>query len=98
MFVYMFFDAFFTINVCFLQDYEYEEEHNTSEDEDNNENIFDKKQLKKKQGRRKQWPEAQVDDLIDIIIENDKFKEKLLMTNVKNVKNSQYYDQVIQEI
>ena len=35
--------------------------------------------------------------LVDIILENDKFKEKLL-TNVKNSKNSQYYQQVINEL
>ena len=35
---------------------------------------------------------------MDVILENDKFKEKLLLTNVKNSKNSQYYQQVINEL
>ena len=35
---------------------------------------------------------------MDIIQENDKSKEKLLLTNVKNSKNSQYYQQVINEL
>lgn len=56
------------------------------------------KRKKGKCGRRGQWLETCVDDLVDIILENDKLKEKLLMTNVKNVKNSQYYSQVIEEI
>lgn len=39
-----------------------------------------------------------MDDLVDIILENDKYKEKLLLTNIKNVKNSQYYSRVIEEV
>ena len=35
---------------------------------------------------------------MDIIRENDKSKEKLLLTNVKNSKNSQYYQQVNDEL
>ena len=35
---------------------------------------------------------------MDVILENDKFKNKLLLTNVKNVKNGQYYQQVIAEV
>ena len=37
-------------------------------------------------------------DLVDIILENDKFKEKLLLKNVKNSKDSQYYQQVTAEL
>ena len=33
-------------------------------------------------------------DLIDIILEDDRLKEKLLMTYVKNSKNSEYYEKV----
>ena len=39
-----------------------------------------------------------MNDLVDIIIDNEKYKEKLLLTNVKNVKNSEYYKLVIQEL
>ena len=31
-------------------------------------------------------------------MDNDKYKEKLLLTNVKNVKNGQYYDKVTEEL
>ena len=36
-------------------------------------------------------------DLIDIL-EDDRLKEKLLMTNVKNSKNSEFYEKVIKEL
>ena len=36
--------------------------------------------------------------MIDIILEDDRLKEKLLMTNVKNSKNSEYYEKVIKEL
>ena len=49
------------------------------------------KTKKAKKSRRNQWPEHFVDDLVDIILENEKYKEKLLLTNVKNVKNGQHY-------
>ena len=53
---------------------------------------------KKKYGRKGQWPDALINDLVDIIIEDEKLKEKLLFTNIKNVKNSQYYAIVIDEL
>ena len=37
-------------------------------------------------------------DFIDIILEDDRSKEKLLFTNVKNSKNSESYEKVIKEI
>ena len=36
--------------------------------------------------------------MIDIILEDDRLKEKLLLTNVKNGKNSEYYEKVIKEL
>ena len=39
-----------------------------------------------------------MEHLVDIILENDSFKEKLFLTNVKNSKNSQYYQQVMDEL
>ena len=36
-------------------------------------------------------------DLIDIL-EDDRLKEKLLMTNIKNSKNSEFYEKVIKEL
>ena len=39
-----------------------------------------------------------MEHLVDIILENDTFKEKLFLTNVKNSKNSQYHQQVMDEL
>ena len=39
-----------------------------------------------------------MEHLVDIILENDTFKEKLFLTNVKNSKNSQHYQQVMDEL
>ena len=52
---------------------------------------FVKKSSRKKQkvGRISRWSTIVADDLVNIILENDKFKEKLLLTNVKNSKSSQ---------
>ena len=53
---------------------------------------------KGKRGRKNQLPESWFDDLVDIILENEKFKERLLLTNVKNVKSSQQFAEVIVEL
>lgn len=84
----------FTHNAVGQDDYASEEEDEVEQIEQ----AIRNKGKKKKVGRRGQWPESFVDDLVDIILEDDKFKEKLLMTNVKNVKNSQYYLKVIEEM
>ena len=61
------------------------------------EEIFTKKK-KGKKGRKGQWPEHFVDDLVDVILDDEKLKEKLLLTNAKNKKNDQYYVKVIELI
>ena len=53
---------------------------------------------KKKAGRKCQWSETTVTDLVEVILENDKYKTKLLLTNTKNTKNGVYYGQVIAEL
>ena len=52
----------------------------------------------KKKGRKCHWSETLVNDLLDITVENDKYRQKLLMTNIKNAKNSQYMDCVVKEL
>ena len=62
------------------------------------EELFEKPKKGKKE-RRGHWKEEHIaDDLIDIILNNDKYKEKLILTNANNVKNGQYYDKVIKEL
>ena len=51
--------------------------------------MFKKGNVKKKRkGRQCQWKESFVDDLVNIIVENEKYRQ-LLITNVKNAKNGQ---------
>ena len=76
------------------------EEGEDSDEEDDDSEIMGvtKPREKKKKGRKSQWSDACIEDLVDIILEDDKLKEKLLFTNVKNVKNGQYYAEVRKEI
>ena len=61
--------------------------------------MFKKGNAKKNRKRKKfQWKESFVDDLVDIIVENEKYRQKLLLTNVKNAKNGQYMESVVKEI
>ena len=56
---------------------------------------FNKNKNSKKVGRKPQWSNEATNDLIDIILDDNKLKEKLLLTNVKN---SDYYNLVISEL
>ena len=75
-----------------------EEDHsrcsNESEEDDEGEipveELF-KKPEKGKKGRKRQWTEHLADEFVDVILNNDKYKGKLLLSKVKNVKNGQYY-------
>ena len=60
--------------------------------------MFKKVNTKNRKGRKCQWKESFVDDLVDIIVENEKYRQKLLLTNVKNAKNGQYMESVVKEI
>ena len=48
--------------------------------------------------RKRAKKEEECNGVIDIILDNDEHKEKLLLKNAKNVKNGQYYDKVIEEL
>ena len=52
--------------------------------------------MKGKKGRKGQWPEHFFDDLVDVILYEEKLKEKLLLTNVKNKENGQHYGKAIE--
>ena len=61
--------------------------------------MFKKGNAKKnRKGRKCQWKESFVSDIDDIIVENEKYRQKLLLTNVKNAKNGQYMETVVKEI
>ena len=88
-----------------------ESPHNDEHDDDSDENLdedqeellasFSKKQVKgstKKMGRKAQWSDNLIGDLVDIIASNDYFKEKLIFTNTKNQKNSVTYGRVLDQL
>ena len=58
--------------------------------------LKNKQKKRKKVGRRSQWSEDVVTDLIDVILNDEKFKKSLIFTNTKNVKNSEIYKKVIE--
>ena len=61
--------------------------------------MFRKGNTKKNRKVRKyRWKESFVDDLVDIIVENEKYRQKLLLTNMENAKNGQYMESVVKEI
>ena len=100
--------AFWTINVfSFLQDVEkcpdqQVEKFESSGDSTDSEiephpllEKFSEKRAKKsvkRKGRKCTWKETLVNDLVDIILENDTYRTKLLLTNMKNAQNGIYYD------
>ena len=83
------------------QDYLTDEEFIEGSDDDANPEgaqFMKKRKKSPKRGRKCLWSEIAITNLVDIILENEKYKTKLLFTNTKNVKNGIYYDQVITEL
>ena len=46
-------------------------------------------QKKKRPGRKAQWQDKHVVDMVDVICSNDNFARKLIFTNSKNTKNNE---------
>ena len=44
------------------------------------------------------WQEETVSNLIDIIVDDETLKKKLLLTNVKNIKYGIYFEKIIDEL
>ena len=86
----------------------YEESKLDSDDDDDDidENLswslFAKKKSKKcsknKSGRKAKWSESLLGDLVDIVISNDYYKTKLILTNTKNQKIGEIYKKVLVEL
>ena len=56
------------------------------------------KNLKKKAGRKAQWPESLIGDMVDIIVSTEYLRNKLIFQNCKNQKNSDVYQKVLNEL
>ena len=69
---------------------EVNEQNSDSENEDHEDGMslpFTKKaksKSKRKSGRRPKWNNDDVDDMVDIIVNSDYYKRKLIFTNTKN--------------
>ena len=57
-----------------------------------------KSKSKRKSGRRPKWNIDDVDDMVDIIVNSDYYKRKLIFTNTKNQRNGEIYEQIQLEI
>lgn len=73
------------------------------EDESLNLGLFEKKKKsqkcsKNKSGRKAKWSQSLLGDLVDIVISNDYYKNKLILTNTKNQKNGEIYKKVLVEL
>lgn len=53
---------------------------------------------KKKVGRKGRWSNEALDDFIDIVANNDSYKEKLIFRNTKNQQNGIIYEKIRKEI
>ena len=61
-------------------------------------NLGKKRKIKKKPGRRSKWSGEASDDLIDIIVNDDNFKTKLIFQNTKNQQNGKLYESILKEL
>ena len=57
-----------------------------------------KAKSKRKSGRRPKWNNDDVDDMVDIIVNSDYYKRKLILNNTKNQRNGDIYGQIQLEI
>ena len=83
---------------------EVNEQDSDSENEDHEGDMslpFTKKakaKSKRKSGCRPKWNNDDVDDMVDIIVNSDYYKRKLILTNTKNQRNGDIYGQILLEI
>jgi len=53
---------------------------------------------KNKRGRKAKWSQSLLGDLVEIVISNDYYKNKLILTNTKNQENGEIYKKVLVEL
>ena len=57
-----------------------------------------KKKTKKKAGRKAKWSDSLVNDMVDIVVNSEYYKKRLIFMNLKNKKNSEIYEKVLKEL
>ena len=83
------------------QDLEVDEERDSDGNDEAEEalKMFAKKRKdikdKKKPGRKPRWCPKALDDFIDIVVTNESYKKKLIVTNSKNQHNGPIYKKII---
>ena len=82
---------------------EVNEQDSDSENEDHEDmslpfTIKAKSKSKRKSGCLPKWNNDDMDDMVDIIVNSDYYKRKLIFTNTKNQRNGEIYGQIQLEI
>ena len=54
-----------------------------------------RKEKSKASGRRSIWTSAHIDDMVDIIVNNETYKKKLIFVNNRRSTNTEIYDHVL---
>eukprot|EP00794_Sanderia_malayensis_P013227 gene13226-14584_t len=67
-------------------------------DEDDILNTLRKKKPKKKVGRKSRWDDSLFTGAIDIIVNNENYRKKLMFQNTKNQRNGEIYAKIIEEL
>ena len=86
------------------QDLEVDEERDSDGNDEAEEalKMFAKKRKdikdKKKPGRKPRWCPKALDDFIDIVVTNESYKKKLILTNSKNQHNGLIYKKIFEEL
>ena len=53
---------------------------------------------KEKKGRKANWKERHLDDMVDVIVSNEHYKNNLIFANAKNSRNGEVYEKVLAEL
>lgn len=56
------------------------------------------KTTKKKPGRKPRWCLKALDDFVDIVVNNNLYKTRLIFTNTKNQSNGVIYEKILREL
>ena len=92
---------FFSLQGASTSGSEVEAELLESDDEDADEealSVFAKKKSGKKAGRKGKWNENLLSDMVDIIVNSEYYRKKLIFTNTKNQKNGPIYESILQQL